>query len=572
MERRHQANPAVLCLVLVMLFLLGCSVRIKAAEVKVNHIGYVDSVGRLVLKYEDFSKKGYTWQVYQKKVCVKKGRQVSGAKTLAVNLGDKYTKDTIYKLVLCGRGKENKRKLTVYYFTGKYLNNFMINQSSSGSLNFRWNNGEDSLYQVFAVGLTSDPAAAAFDIQVRTDSSKSSIDIPGTKLATGTYQVHLISLLNHKGKAVFGEGVVIPYDYATEPGQVIGVNSVVNADSVTLSWNAVSDASGYNVSQQTDTGAYVDIASNQQGTSITIPKLTGGKIYRFKVAAVNAAGTKVSVGKDAIVQVTMPKIASAPQKLLLDLDKSGSIKIRWSTVPDADFYHLYFKTTDMDDYRLFGTTKETEKVLKNLSPDSRYAIKVFACTKSQGQVYESLTSSPVKTFVPSQYMGKNQWKMLALKVRSVHYGKSRVTYTTKKYPKEVRLAFVHYKKYKSKTKYLIWVSLYTQQCNIFEGEKGNWKLIRSFDIASGTAENRTPTGTYQIQYKEKGWYYNYTKELYVSHYKGRNAFHTRPLYNDGSVCSPAIGRPVSHGCIRCYNEDARFIYEECPVGTTVVMY
>ena len=570
MERRHLGVPTAFCLILSMLFLLGCSVRTNAAEVKVKHIAYVDSAGRLVLKYEDFSKKGYTWKVYRKKVCIKKGKQVFGSKALMIDLGENYKKNSLYKLILSGKG--NKRKLAVYYFTGKYLNSFSVNKSSSGALNFRWFNGEDSPYKVIAAGLTASPLDTSFLAQVRTAGTNSSMDLAASKLKNGSYQVHLLSLFDYKKKTVYGEGLMLPYDYIAQPGKVIGLRSVINPDSVTLSWDTVSDVSGYNVFQQGDDGTYQKISDNQQGTSITVPNLTGGKTYRFKIAAVSAVGNKTMEGKSALVQVTVPKIASAPLKLLLDVAKGGNIKVRWSTVPDADFYRLYYKTPDMSEFKLFGKTRNTEQVLHKLQPDTQYSIKVYSCTSSQGQVYESSLSSPVQTFVPKEYLGANQWKLAAANVRSVHYGRNRVTYTTKKYPKEVRTAFVNYKRYKSKTNYLIWVSLYTQQCSIFQGSQENWKLIRSFTIASGTARNHTPTGVFKLQYKEKGWFYNYTKELYVSHFKGRNAFHTRPLDNNGSVCTPTIGRPASHGCIRCYNDDARFIYKKIPIGTTVVSY
>ena len=570
MERRHLGVPGAFCLILSMLFLLGCSVRVNAAEVKVKHIAYVDSAGRLILKYEDFSKKGYTWKVYRAKACVKKGKQVFGSKALMIDLGDAYRKNSLYKLILSGKGK--KRKLAVYYFTGKYLNSFSVNQTRTGALNFHWLNGKGSPYKVIAVGLTAAPLDTSFLTQVRTEGTNSSMDLAASKLKNGSYQVHLLSFFDYKGKVINGEGLMLGYDYLAEPGKVIGVRSTVNANTVTLSWDAVGEVGGYNISQQVDDGSYETISSNQQRTSITVPNLTGGKTYRFKIAAVNSVKNKVMVGRSALVQVTVPKIASAPQKLLLDLAKGGKIKIRWSTVPDADFYHLYYKTPDMSEYQMFGKTKNTEQVLHKLDPNTRYSIKVYSCSNSQGQVYESKLSSPVQTFVPKEYLGANQWKLAALNVRSVHYGRTRVTYTSKKYPKEVRTAFINYKRYKSKTKYLIWVSLYTQQCNIFEGSRENWKLIRSFTIASGTARNHTPTGVFKLQYKEKGWFYNYTKELYVSHFKGRNAFHTRPLYNNGSVCTPTIGRPASHGCIRCYNDDARFIYQKIPCGTTVVIY
>ena len=188
------------------------------------------------------------------------------------------------------------------------------------------------------------------------------------------------------------------------------------------------------------------------------------------------------------------------------------------------------------------------------------------------KVYLSSKTSKVITVTPRQYRDKNYNKLLASQVRSIGYVGNKCIYTTKKYSTEVKTAFVNYKGYSSKTKYLIWISHYTQQVSIFEGSKGKWKMIRTFICATGTAKNHSPRGVFKITYKEKGWFYTSTKELYVTHYKGRNSFHTRPLWNNGSVQNPTIGKPASHGCVRCYNQDAKYIYDKMPIGTTVVSY
>ena len=39
--------------------------------------------------------------------------------------------------------------------------------------------------------------------------------------------------------------------------------------------------------------------------------------------------------------------------------------------------------------------------------------------------------------------------------------------------------------------------------------------------------------------------------------------------HSGSVSS--LGRKASHGCIRLSIEDAKWIYDNCPMGTTVVI-
>ena len=47
------------------------------------------------------------------------------------------------------------------------------------------------------------------------------------------------------------------------------------------------------------------------------------------------------------------------------------------------------------------------------------------------------------------------------------------------------------------------------------------------------------------------------------------------IYSKGKVLNKTsvqkLGRPASHGCIRLKVEHAKWIYENCPPGTTVVV-
>ena len=157
-------------------------------------------------------------------------------------------------------------------------------------------------------------------------------------------------------------------------------------------------------------------------------------------------------------------------------------------------------------------------------------------------------------------------------------------YTTSKYSTAQKLAYV--KKYSSKTSYLIWVSHYTQEVSIFQGRKNNWKLIKSFPCASGNYNTRSPHGTFRIGQKENGWYYVNTYEEYITHYCGRNSFHTRVhRYPSGSsqnhhkfpiastvYADATIGKPASNGCVRLMDSDAYYIWKYMPTNTTVISY
>ena len=137
--------------------------------------------------------------------------------------------------------------------------------------------------------------------------------------------------------------------------------------------------------------------------------------------------------------------------------------------------------------------------------------------------------------------------------------------------------FVEKKGYSSTTGYLIWVSLKTQRVNIFKGKQGDWTLIKTCLAATG--KNTTPTigGVYKITYRHETWRFygpNYTVFEVTGYYQG-HAFHTRPHrgINDrnGELVDPNIGTPRSQGCIRLYDEDAKYIYG-LPMGTTIVIY
>jgi len=136
--------------------------------------------------------------------------------------------------------------------------------------------------------------------------------------------------------------------------------------------------------------------------------------------------------------------------------------------------------------------------------------------------------------------------------------------------------WVNTKGYTSKTKYLVWINIATQHVNIFEGSKANWKLAKNYIVGSGRAGTDTPVGVYTVGTRTaSGW----TTDIYtvrpVLRFKMGSglAFHSR-IYNPKytRITDASIGYPVSHGCIRMYDDDVWWMYENIPEGTTVVVY
>lgn len=545
-------------------------------EISASKIAYVDDSGRLVLKFTDFSDVGYTYTVTNEKTGAKTDTAQLASKkgVLTVSLGQLYSSaKTGYKLILTS--KDNTKKLTVHYYTGKALGSYSIKQKSNDSVKASWT-VSDKIYTRYSLELYLGGNSTVAQKRISVGKTAASASIASSSLKNARYYTYLIgqTTLNNNKTVYYGQGMLKTFDYVKKPAKVKGVKAVPNANAAKLSWNAVSNASYYTVYKSTKSSSGYKVAKSKcTSTSLKIKGLTGGKKYYFKVVAVSQAGGKTVIGTQSnAVLAKIPVVAGQVRNVQLSFDSKKNLALTWSRTAKATSYHILYKKAADSKYKILIKTKKSNYSLAKLKADTKYNIKVQAVTRIGNKVYLSSKTSKAITVTPRQYRDKNYNKLLASQVRSIGYVGNKCIYTTKKYSTEVKTAFVNYKGYSSKTKYLIWISHYTQQVSIFQGSKGKWKMIRTFICATGTAKNHSPRGVFKITYKEKGWFYTSTKELYVTHYKGRNSFHTRPLWNNGSVQNPTIGKPASHGCVRCYNQDAKYIYDKMPIGTTVVSY
>ncbi|MDR0491295.1 MAG: L,D-transpeptidase family protein [Oscillospiraceae bacterium] len=141
------------------------------------------------------------------------------------------------------------------------------------------------------------------------------------------------------------------------------------------------------------------------------------------------------------------------------------------------------------------------------------------------------------------------------------------------YDKEV---WINTNGYTSASDYLLWVNLAYQRVNIFEWSDGYWALARTCIVGTGAPGRDTPVGVWETSYKQL---YGWTTASYtvkpVVRFRGSigYAFHSRLYYpNSDTLIDASIGYPISHGCIRMYDEDVWFIYDNVPDGTTVVVH
>lgn len=125
------------------------------------------------------------------------------------------------------------------------------------------------------------------------------------------------------------------------------------------------------------------------------------------------------------------------------------------------------------------------------------------------------------------------------------------------------------------TTWSIRVNVATNTVTVYRGQVA----VKAFACSCGEREGSTPLGNYQLKDKLR-WH-----ELvgpswgqWCSHITGDILFHSLPYYtkNDNFSLDPydynQMGTAASHGCIRLTAANAKYIFDNCPIGTHVTVF
>ena len=127
--------------------------------------------------------------------------------------------------------------------------------------------------------------------------------------------------------------------------------------------------------------------------------------------------------------------------------------------------------------------------------------------------------------------------------------------------------------YSSSTQWLIMVDTSLNKVGIYKGSYQNWGQMFYWTCTTAAASTPTPKGTYTVQSKGMSFGSGYTCWYYTQFY-GNYLFHSI-LYQPGSMSQIQDGRlgiNASHGCVRLSLSNAKWIYDNIPIGTKVVIY
>ena len=124
----------------------------------------------------------------------------------------------------------------------------------------------------------------------------------------------------------------------------------------------------------------------------------------------------------------------------------------------------------------------------------------------------------------------------------------------------------------SPTSYLIMVDTSKHKVGVFTGSRYSWTRLFDWDCTNGAAETPTVKGVFSIGIR--GYYFDSfgSRCYWYTQFYGDYLFHSVLYWPNGSLMDGRLGMALSHGCVRLKIENAEWIYDNVPSGTTVIVY
>ncbi len=217
---------------------------------------------------------------------------------------------------------------------------------------------------------------------------------------SGTYYLRLEGCGNEAGSD-YKIGVTCEDETFTEAAS--GIKATQTTNSISLSWNKLSQATGYRVYQYSPSKKkYVKVASVKSNT-FEKTGLKSGTTYKFKVRAYKKLSDGTVIwAEDSSVFTTATKCAAPQFTLIKSYKDSPKVKLQWNTVTGATGYQAYYSTSKNGEYKKITLKeKDDNSVIKQFSSSAsgkRIYFKVRAYKKVDGKTIYGAWSS-VKSVV-----------------------------------------------------------------------------------------------------------------------------------------------------------------------------
>ncbi len=215
--------------------------------------------------------------------------------------------------------------------------------------------------------------------------------------APGKAQAKITGIGNYKGS--------ITKKFNILPAKVSDVKISKNNTSITVKWNSVSGATGYqlvSVDSDNKTSNIAYISSNK--TSYKIDKLKNGETYTYQVRAYVVISDKKKYGEfsDVVTTAINPKQTKLTSVSL----ENNKLCIEWQKV-SCDGYEILYTTDKKFKNNIKKVTvkdgSSTSKKIKKIDKDKKYYVKIKSFVRVNGKKYYSGSSTMLSTYYSNVY-------------------------------------------------------------------------------------------------------------------------------------------------------------------------
>ena len=185
---------------------------------------------------------------------------------------------------------------------------------------------------------------------------------------------------------------------ALQPGEVTKITATKNVKTkITLAWEPVSGATGYQIYYRKSTSKESILAGNTIETTFDVTGLSAGKNYYFTIVAYAGDVDNPGEPSEEVLFGTAPSIPS------ISKIKGGDkrIKVKWSKGTGADYFNIYYSKKSTSGYKAAVKVSADESKIRGidgLKKNTKYYVKIEAVRTVSGITMSSVsTVKSIKT-------------------------------------------------------------------------------------------------------------------------------------------------------------------------------
>ncbi len=366
------------------------------------------------------------------------------------------------------------------------------------------------------------------------------------KMVTGrTYSFYVQAYRRKNGKILLSKRsrVVKVTLKPDKPANLENLLGMSRSKTAVLVWNKSDKATEYLVQQKIN-GKWKKVLTTSKLTA-TIGDLETGSTYKFRVRPLRTKKGITTTGYGAIVNVKVESLKTQVERLVTrdvyevqmtrtvtvrKLDGSGTVTLTAGSTLGAVWKNYNYGDAHNDHIVEYFVTRD-------------------------GVMVEGVQDA----CVPLEDLNWNHSKPYSSLVAEY--------YVNKTYPQT------------SKTNWMLWVNYYTQYIYAFKRKNASsdWEWYATWETSTGKyGMTQTPRGRLEIVKKSVRYYFpggGGAFGMWASHLTGEgNAIHGPRRFANGAYIDPGvIGYPLSAGCCRLFDVYAKFVYDNMPIGTRVLV-